>query len=31
MAPPLAGLGVLAAYTAAALAVAVWLVRRRDA
>jgi hypothetical protein len=31
MAPPLAGLGVLAAYAAAALAVAVWLVRRRDA
>jgi ABC-type transport system involved in multi-copper enzyme maturation permease subunit len=31
MAPPLAGLGVLAAYAAVALAVAVWLVRRRDA
>jgi ABC-type transport system involved in multi-copper enzyme maturation permease subunit/regulation of enolase protein 1 (concanavalin A-like superfamily) len=31
MAPPLAGLGVLAAYAAAALAVAGWLVRRRDA
>jgi hypothetical protein len=31
MAPPLAGLGVLAAYAAAAMAVAVWLVRRRDA
>jgi ABC-type transport system involved in multi-copper enzyme maturation permease subunit len=31
MAPPWAGLGVLAAYAAAALAAAVWLVRRRDA
>jgi hypothetical protein len=31
MAPPLAGLGVLAAYAVAAIAAAVWLVRRRDA
>jgi hypothetical protein len=31
MAPPWAGLGMLAAYAAAALAAAVWLVRRRDA
>jgi hypothetical protein len=31
MAPPLAGLAVLAAYAAAALAAAVWVLRRRDA
>jgi regulation of enolase protein 1 (concanavalin A-like superfamily)/ABC-type transport system involved in multi-copper enzyme maturation permease subunit len=31
MAPPLVGLGVLAAYALAAMAVATWLIRRRDA
>ena len=31
MAPPLVGLGVLAAWAVAVMAVAVWLIRRRDA